>query len=140
MADDGGLSRIQKRFAAIPEAVRKAAEDAARKGAAELAKDMRTLALASKETGALIDSIVETPGGQATPPYSQPGGSTVVPEGSTMVTVGNSEVRYPHLVEYGTTKTAAQPYFWPAVRANSKRIRSRISRAVRKSVKDNWGK
>ena len=55
------------------------------------------------------------------------------------VDVGNTDVRYPHLVEYGTTHSAAQPYFWPAVRANNKRIKLRIARAIRKAVRETGG-
>lgn len=140
MADDGGLSHVLARLAAIPEAVGKAGADAAHKGALAMAEDMRALAYASKDTGALIESIAVTPSGQSTPAYSQPGGATVVAEGSTMVTAGNIDVRYPHLVEYGTVKAVAQPYFWPAVRANSKRIRRRIGAAIRKAARETWGK
>jgi hypothetical protein len=101
---------------------------------------MKQLAETSRDSGALIDSIVMTPGGQATPPYSQPGGSMVVPENAVAVTAGNSEVRYPHLVEYGTVKAAAQPFFWPAYRLLKKRLSNRIKRAVGKSVRENWTK
>lgn len=110
------------------------------KGAMDMARDMQTLAMASRRTGALIDSIVVTPGGQTTPPYSQPGGKSVVPEGAARITAGNSKVRYAHLVEYGTVRSAAQPYFWAAVRANNKRVRARIKRAITKAIKQNWGK
>ena len=51
-----------------------------------------------------------------------------------MVTVGNKEVRYPHLVEYGTNDTQAQPFFWPAVRANKKQTLNRIKREIRKVI------
>lgn len=140
MVDDGGLSRIQQRLAAIPEKVRKAAEVAALPVAEMIAEDMRHFALASKDTGELIKSITVTPAGQSTPPYSQPGGSTVVPEGAAMITVGNADVRYPHLIEYGWSKAQAQPFFWPAVRANKKRALSRLNRAIRKAIKADWGK
>ena len=90
----------------------------------------------SRDTGDLIRSIAVTPAGQATPPYSQPGGAQVVPENAVMVTAGNTSVRYAHLVEYGTTKAAAQPFFWPAVRLNRKKITGRIKRAVSKAVKN----
>lgn len=137
MADDGGLSRFQKRMNAIPEAVRKAALPAIQKSAEEIAATMRSLA--PKEEGDLRDSIEITGPGQTTPAYSQPGGSQVVPENSFAITVGNEDVRYPHLQEYGTTRHPAQPFFWPAYRMNRKRAESRIKRAISKAVKDNWG-
>lgn len=140
MANDGGLSRIQQRLNAIPERVKAAASLAAKAAAEDIASDARHFALASKDSGDLIDSIAVTPAGQATPPYSQPGGSTVVPEGAAMVTVGNEAVRYPHLVEYPTKNTVAQPFFWPAVNLNKKKGRSKMRRAIAKAAKDSWGK
>lgn len=139
MADDGGLARFQRRMNAIPKAVREAVVPAVVKGADELADGMRSLAETSRDTGALIDSITVTRPGQQTPPYSQPGGSYQVKETEAVVTVGNSDVRYPHLVEYGTKKAPALPFFWPSVRTRGKRARDRIKRAVRKAIKQNWG-
>jgi HK97 gp10 family phage protein len=55
------------------------------------------------------------------------------------VTVGNTNVRYPHLVEYGTSHSAAQPFFWPGFRLTRKKaltmIKAGMSRAIRKSKK-----
>lgn len=56
-----------------------------------------------------------------------------------MVTAGNTNCRYPHLVEYGTAKHgAAQPFFWPAYRLMKDREKRRIKNAIRKAVKENW--
>ncbi|KPA99970.1 HK97-gp10 family putative phage morphogenesis protein [Ahrensia marina] len=139
MTHDGGLSRFQKRMKAVPKAVKEAVKPALNKSGEELATTMRTLAEVSRDTGDLIDSIEVTEGGQKTPPYSQPGGSTFVPENAVAVTVGNMDVRYPHLVEYGSKNAPAQPFFWPAVRTTKKRITGRIKRSISKAVKDNWG-
>jgi HK97 gp10 family phage protein len=137
MASDQ-LMRLQKRLKAIPEGVKAAVKPALEKSGNELVGTMKQLAEASRDSGDLIDSIQMTPGGKATPLYRQPGGSTVVPENSVAITAGNSEVRYPHVVEYGTQKAPAQPFFWPAYRLLKKRITNRIKRAVSKSVKENW--
>lgn len=137
MANDGGLSRFQQRMRAIPKAVRVAVAPALVKSAEEVADMQRSLA--PEDTGALKDSITVTPPGQATPAYSQPGGSRVANELGAIVTAGNSEVRYPHLVEHGTTEAAAQPFFWPGFRLTRKRATSRIKRAISKAVKENWG-
>lgn len=140
MANDGGLSRIQQRLNAIPKKIKEAVYPEVVKAAEDMADDMRHIALQSKDTGELIDSITVTPAGQTTPAYSQPGGATLVPDGAAKVTVGNSDVRYPHLVEYGTAEVDAQPFFWPAVRLNRKKTTGRISRAIRKAIRENWGK
>lgn len=140
MADDGGLARIQQRLGAIPKALLDRMKIVTAREAGKVADDMRSLALPSKDTGALIDSIEVTPAGSATPPYSQPGGSKVVPENAAMITAGNHAVRYPHLVEHGTVKAPAQPFFWPAVRLNKRRVLSAIKREISKTVRANWGK
>lgn len=137
MADDGGLRRFQQRMRALPEAVRKATGPAAVKGAEEIAELQRRLA--PKDTGALAASIAVTGPGQATPPYSQPGGSYTVPEGAAAVSAGNTEVRYAHLVEYGTARAPAQPFFWPAYRSLRKRAANRIKRAMAKAIREGWG-
>lgn len=130
------LTRLQRRLEAIPAKVKEAVQPALRQSGDELVGTMRQLAL--KDTGALEESIVATPAGQMTPPYSQPGGSTVVPENAVVVTAGNTDVRYPHLVEFGTVDTTAQPFFWPAFRLTRKRITNRIKRAISKAVRENW--
>lgn len=128
------LARLLKRLEAIPREVEKTVTPALQKSGNELADRMRSLA--PEDEGDLIASITVTPAGQATPPYSQPGGSTVVPENSVMVTVGNSDVRYPHLVEHGTEKAPAQPFFWVSYRLLKKRIANRIKRSIAKAVRD----
>lgn len=145
MVDDGGLSRIQRRLNAIPRYVKERMATVTVEEAEKVADDMRAMALASKDTGAMIVSIAVTPGGETTPPYSQPGGSATAPEGGAIITAGNSEVRYPHLVEYGHkgpngAVVEPQPFFWPAVRLNNKKVRSRLRREAKKAVSENWGK
>ncbi|AMM83146.1 HK97 gp10 family phage protein [Martelella lutilitoris] len=138
MADDGGISRLKKRLNAIPKDVREAVAPDLLKSGNELAATMKQLA--PEDSGDLKDSIAVTGPGEQTPAYSQPGGSKTLPENAVAVTVGNEEVRYPHLVEYGTSKTEAQPYFWPSVRLLKKRITNRTKRAVSKAVRKHWGK
>lgn len=140
MAGDGGISNLSKKMRAITKAVKESVQPALNKSAEEMAASMRQLAESSKDSGDLIDSIAVTTAGNRTPAYSQPGGSYTVPENAAVITVGNAQVRYPHLVEYGTLKAPAQPFFWPAYRLNKKRAQNRIKRAVNKAVKDNWGK
>ena len=136
--DDGGLSRLQRRLAAIPAEVRKAVQPALLKQANEMAATMRRFS--PMDTGDLRESIEVTPGGQATPPYSQPGGSTTVPSNAVAITVGNEDVRYAHLQEYGTVNNAPHPFFWPAVRLHNKKAKTAIKGAVRRAVRKHWGK
>ncbi|MCM2504097.1 HK97 gp10 family phage protein [Aureimonas altamirensis] len=137
MARSRQVDKLFRRLNRIPERVREAAQPAVNKGAQDMAGTMRHLA--PVDEGDLRDSVTVTPAGQTTPPYSQPGGSILVPDGAAVVTAGNSDVRYPHLLEYGTSDTQAQPFFWPAVRLNRKRAENRIKRAMAKSVRETWG-
>lgn len=137
MADDGGLERLKRRFAAIPKDIKEAVQPTLVKQAEAMARTMKTLA--PRETGALAASITVTPGGESTPAYSQPGGSMVVAENAVAITVGNTDVRYAHLVEYGTTKTHAHPYFWPSVRLHQQQAKKAIKAAVGRAVRKNWG-
>lgn len=136
--DDGGIGRLKARLAAIPRDVKEAVQPSLQKQAGAMAASMR--GFAPEDSGDLRHSIEVTPGGHQTPPYSQPGGSMTVPENAVAITVGSSDVRYGHLVEYGTAKAAAQPFFWPAVRLHNKRVKKAIKAAVGRAVKKHWGK
>jgi HK97 gp10 family phage protein len=140
MSKSPQLLRLEARMEAIPKAVREAVKPALEKSGLELVGAMKALAERSRDSGDLIDSIQMTPGGHSTPPYSQPGGSMVVPDNSVAITVGDARTRYGHILEYGSTRTVAQPFFWPAVRLLRKRATTRIKRAISKAVKENWNK
>ncbi|MDQ0421111.1 HK97 gp10 family phage protein [Peteryoungia aggregata LMG 23059] len=133
-----GLAETMAAFDRITRAPREAVLPALMTSGEELAAAQKALAETSRDTGALIDSIEVTAPGQHTPPFSQPGGSHVAGETEVVVTVGNEDVRYAHLVEYGTAKAEAQPFFWPALRLLRQRLQNRINRAAKKAVKDAW--
>jgi HK97 gp10 family phage protein len=136
MAKNKSLARFEKRLKEIPQAVREAVLPAILRSAEELADRMRSLA--PEDEGDLKRSIAVTGPGGSTPAYSSPGGSRVAGELEAIVTVGNEQVRYPHLLEYGTTKAPAQPFFWVSYRLSKKRIISRIKRAINRAVKEKW--
>lgn len=129
---DTGLASFSRRLLGLPAEMRALLSDALEDAAEEMAADMRRLA--PRDTGALEASVQVTGPGQQTPPYSQPGGGLVVPDGAAAITAGNSEVRYPHLVEYGTADTTAQPFFWPAFRLGRAAAVARIAAAVKRAV------
>lgn len=138
MANDGGIGRLKQRFAAIPKSVKETVQPTLNKQAEKMAASMRSFV--PVDDGDLKGSIDVTPAGGQTTPYSQPGGSMTVPENAAAITVGNSDVRYGHLVEYGTAKANAQPFFWPAVRLNNKKAKQAIKRSIGRAVKKEWGK
>lgn len=133
---DGGLDRMNRRFAAVLRNLKEVVEPALVKGAEEIAATQRQLA--PEDTGDLKDSITVTPPGGTTPPYSQPGGSRVAKENEAIVTAGGTDVRYPHLVEHGTSQSPAQPFFWPGFRLTRTRAQNRIKRSIRKAVRTGW--
>lgn len=143
MSDDGGIDRFNRRMAAIPKAIREAVQPALLKQAEAMATTMRSLVPIDK--GDLRDSIEVTAPGQSTPPYSQPGGMMTVPENAVAITVGNEDVRYGHLVEYGHAKgfngsvVPPHPFFWPSVRMHNTKAKAALKRAISKAVRNNWG-
>lgn len=135
---DDGLKSFQRRMAAVPEAARQAVKPALVREGNKIAATMRALAPDDPKTAApdLRSSIAVTGPGLTTPPYSQPGGSMVVPENAVAITAGNTNVRYAHLQEHGTTRHAAQPFFWPGFRMNRKRAGAAIKRAIGKAIRE----
>jgi HK97 gp10 family phage protein len=130
---DGGLASFQRRMKAIPEAVRQAVAPSLLAAAEDVADAQR--ALAPKDEGDLAASIVVTGPMQSTPPYSQPGGAKLVPENAVAITAGNTDVRYPHLQEFGTSFHPAHPYFWPGFRLTRKAALAKIKRAIGRAVR-----
>ncbi|MFN3362825.1 MAG: HK97-gp10 family putative phage morphogenesis protein [Allorhizobium sp.] len=133
-----GLDQLRRRLESVARNVRTQIDPALKVSADEIARTMRSLAETSSDTGSLIESIAVTEGGNSTPPYSQPGGATVVPEHAVVITAGNVEARHVHLVEYGTVSAPAQPFFWPGFRLMRKRAENRIKRNISKAVRDGW--
>jgi HK97 gp10 family phage protein len=136
MADDNGLAKTLAAIERAGKSPREIIMPALTKSAEELAAAQKTLA--PVDTGALRDSITVTLPGESTPPYSMEGGLRMANPTEAIVTAGNSEVRYAHLVEYGTKNSEAEPFFWPAYRLLRSRIRNRIRRAAKKAVKEGF--
>lgn len=107
------------------------------KSANEIVKTAKGLVpVGEVDGGTLRDSIGWTWG----PP---PEGSFVL--GSTgdvgdgeeiTIFAGNSEAFYARWVEFGTAHAAPQPFFFTSYRQHKKRHKSRLTRAVRKAVKE----
>ena len=148
-----GLAELEVKLKqTIPDAAKKAARKALMDGAQEMAELMYSLA--PEDDGDLKRSIEVTGPGGTTPAYSQPGGSRTAGELEAIITAGNTRVRYPHLVEFGTAPhlagglfdgaqhpgAEAQPFFFPAYRAVRKRAQGRITRAINKAIREAFGK
>lgn len=135
MASGNGLAQFQRRLRAIPKRLKQEVQPALIASAEQMANDMRQLAESSRDTGSLIDSITVTPAGQTPPSYSQGAKREPVPENAVAVSAGNHVARHAHLVEFGTSKTPAQPFFLPAYRLNRKKASARVKRAMSKAIK-----
>ncbi|MFG1465958.1 HK97-gp10 family putative phage morphogenesis protein [Xanthobacter sp. DSM 24535] len=135
MARSNQLTRVNRMLDGATKAAIAEVQPALLKAGDRISDTMHQLAERSRDTGNLIESITVTPGGKRTPSYSQPGGETVVPKNAVMITAGDSDARYPHLVEYGTKTAHAQPFFWPAFRLERKKAAASIKRAISKAVR-----
>lgn len=133
MSRDSGLASFQRRFREVPQRVMEAINSDMPKAGEEVAGKIR--ALAPRVTGDLAASVEVTGPGQTTPAYSQPGGQMTVPDGTVAVTAGNSDVRYAHLVEYGSVKSQAHPFFWRGYDLGKKGAIREIRKALRRGLK-----
>jgi HK97 gp10 family phage protein len=49
--------------------------------------------------------------------------------------LGSADAFYARFQEFGTVKMTANPFFYPAWRANRKRVKGAITRAVKRAVR-----
>lgn len=126
------LSRkLRKR---IPKAVADATEAALVKGATEISDTAKRLA--PRRSGRLADSIGWTLG--------KPPGDAKIIGGQerrfkgvrASIFAGNSEAYYARFVEFGTERASPHPFFFPAYRVNKKRAKNRITRAIKKGLRE----
>lgn len=139
-----GLDKLDRRWGAVPEAVRAAAKEALEKNAQELVQAMRRFV--PKDSMALANSIGWTWG--EAPAGSMSVGSVGAREYGTMritIYAGNEQsivtnkrgIRFQNarIQEFGTKKMPANPFFYPAWRALRRRQRARLARAIRQAIK-----
>lgn len=136
MMNDNGLQRVEKRMKAVVQASRNAAKKAMEKSADEIITLMKSIVRVDE--GDLRDSIGWTWG--SAPKGSMKIATVKSSDSDLIITIfaGNSEAYYAHWIEFGTRKTAAQPFFFVSYRANRNRAKSRITREVRKAAKEAW--
>ena len=145
-----GRSALLRKLALLPDAARQEIAKAINQSAEEIAAAQRRQA--PKRTGALERSIVVSRGG-AVPKYASVGRAGATDKGdpdlTVIVSAGNSAVRYAHLVEFGTAPhenkglyegsqhpgAKAKPFFFPVYRSYRKRVKSRMTRATKKTAR-----
>lgn len=162
MAKMKGLEALQAKLKRMPKAARSEIRQALAEGSDAMVATMRKLAPVSPSgthgfpPGHLRASIVATFGDGSVPKYAAfraRKGRRVIrandPDLSVTITAGDEDVRYAHLVEFGTRPhpnkgkfagtmhpgTRPQPFFYPGYRAHKKSVRARIARAINRSAK-----
>lgn len=121
MARAIGLDRILKRYAKIPPKVKQRMNDALRKSSEQLAEQMYRLV--PVDQGDLRGSIDY---------YAR-----AHFDGLKWVVVAGDDVAfYARLIEFGTPRNRAVPFFYPSYRALRKGIKSSLGRAMRKGIRE----
>jgi len=167
MAKMKGIEALQAKLKALPKAARSEIRQALAEGADATVETMKQLAPVSPAgthgfaPGHLKASITATFGDGSVPKYAAfraRKGRRIIrandPDLSVTITAGDEDVRYAHLVEFGTRPhvnggkfagtqhpgTKAQPFFYPGWRANKKRVKARLARAISRSAKQAVGR
>ena len=131
LSDDS--RRLAARLDALPPEIIEALRPALVRSADEVAANMT--ALAPRDEGDLVASIAVTPPGGTTPPYAAGGGKRTAGPNQSLVTVGNEEVRYSHIVEFGRLGAPGQPFMRPSWRIARPKIERRLKRAISAAIK-----
>lgn len=143
-----GLQDLQRRLNGMPAIAKARIRQAMEKGAEEIVAMMKRLV--AVDDGDLRDSIGWTWG--RAPRGSISVGSVNMLGGELTITIyaGNATAYYARFVEFGTAShtaggefagatipaISASPYFYVSFRANRKRVKSRIVRAINKAARE----
>ncbi|MGE3245716.1 MAG: HK97-gp10 family putative phage morphogenesis protein [Beijerinckiaceae bacterium] len=113
-----GLKELNRKFARMPEEVRRDLAKELDRSAHDVAGLAR--GLAPRDEGDLVQSIGVEPGKH---------------DLARNVVAGDDDAYYARWVEHGSDKTRASPFFFPAYRALRRAIRARLGRAYAKAAK-----
>ena len=143
-----GLKALQRKLDRLPAAVKARIREAMEKGADEIVAMARSLV--PEESGALRQSIGWTWG--RAPKGAMAIGQVDATGGDLTITIyaGDSDAFYARWVEFGTSAHVAggkfagaaiptipaRPFFHVSLRANRRRVKGRISRAITKAAKE----
>jgi len=136
-----GRAKFHGKIAKLPKAVSVAVRAAMEEAAGDMVETMKNLVPVN--TGALRDSINWCWGD---PPKGNSGILSIAAPRSALATgfnankisifAGDAKAYYARMVEFGTIKSSAQPFFWPAWRAKKKSVLSRMTRQINKAIKE----
>lgn len=134
-----GVAALHARFQAVPKKVRVEVAKQLEKEAEKLVREMR--AIAPKRSGDLASAIRwtwgEAPAGSLVLARSRGGQDFGKVAITVYVAAGGDAVPdafYARFQEFGTIHMPANPFFFPVYRANKRRIRSNLTRAVKRAI------
>lgn len=143
-----GLDRLNRKLRALPIVAQKRIREAMEQGADEIVRMMKSLC--PTDSGDLQRSIAWTwgrapKGAMTLAKVTQTGG-----ENTLTIYAGNAEAFYARWVEFGTAShtagglfagatipaISASPFFYVSFRANRRKVKGRITRAINKAAKE----
>lgn len=125
-----GLRELNRKLAALPRETKAEVRGVLEKSATEMV--MLAKGLAPVDDGNLQMSVRQQPGRHDLAVEVRAGGDLTTRE----VRAGSGvDYDYSIAVEFGTSDTPEQPFFWPAYRAIKKRAKGRATRAIRKAAR-----
>lgn len=144
MSQVEGLGKLTRKLQLIPAKVIEAAEKSLEDSAEQLVQMMRQLA--PKDSGDLAASIGWTwgdapKGALVLGTFKGRGGSTKA-KANLVITIyaggkgPGFDALYARFQEFGTVKMRANPFFFPSYRAKKRQIRSKLTRDVKKAIRD----
>lgn len=130
-----GTAQLHRRFAQIPEIIREEVAAELEKQANLMVRQMKALA-PKGSTRKLVDSIGWT-WGDAPKGTMSVGTIRGHEYGKMKITLyaGGEEAFYARFQEFGTKTMPASPFFFPVFRAEKRRVKAALSRAVTRAAK-----
>jgi len=136
-----GVEQLRARFRRIPQNLQAEIERTMETQAKKIVADMKRLVRVDK--GALRDSIGWTWGdvpsgamtiGTVAPSRREQIMAIKIYAGTRDKSLGDRDAFYGVFQEFGTQNMAANPFFWPTWRRSRTRVKSAMSRALRKAI------
>lgn len=165
MSNNDEIARLQQRHDRIVRAAADISFEALPRAAAAIVDQMKSqapmlpAATDERQPGELRDSIVAKAGAvevesgfaldlwtggvsgllNVTPVAEEMTGALGAdPIGAVLISAGNDQVPYAAYVEFGTAKTPAEPFFYPAIRLMAQRTKQTVFGAWRKAISGAW--
>ena len=140
-----GLDKFHKRLKVNQDAIEKEVAAALFVSAKKIEGDAKKSILQGGKTGRTYQKYNPRRTHRASAPGQAPASDTGrlvnsihselirrIPE--AVIKAGGGVVKYARMLEYGTSKMAARPFFFPAVERNRRFITERVKKGIRKAI------